>query len=1235
MSNTVVGFTISVDGISSINELNQEIKQTKAAMNALNLTTEEGQKEYAELAQTLGKLTSEQKVLRKQQDDLNKSFMDANKNLGAYDKASAELNKLRKEFKNAAFDGSKTSKEMAELKGRIQELDQSLKKADGQVGQFQRNVGNYPMTFRKVNRALMQSIPGFEMFSGVLRDGEGKISGFGKALIGGFLIFQGAKQIMRAIASLDEFNKKINETRDTVSKFSGAFGDDLESITANTSALAETFNTDSNSIAGAAKSLSKQMGISFEEAMTQIEGALVEGRGNATEFLKTVEEFPDTFQEADKAAGDFGDTNKRLLEANKRLAESQIAIQKDTQRMSDEFKIVGATIKNTLIVFFVKLWDLSKPLISAFRGLFAALWDLGKAVLGVFTGGSKTVDMMQVFTSVVNTILAPIKVVVLALTGLVNILKIFSPILSAVIIMMGAYKAVMIASNIITKIQTFAMGAYTLAMKLYTQFTDGAKKATQGFNLAMKASPIGLIIGAATAAAAAFTTMAGSTDKEIEALEKLAEAEKKAAEEAEKLSDVYRQRVQDREAAYQQEKANLELQYAQGTMAEEAYQNQLTTINKKRITDLQKINNDQLALLRGRVAAGEKITDGEMQQIKASNQALLVEEKQIQAEEAKLKREKIKKAQDAQKKLVADRKKFREDEIKEERGRVALLADLNQRYLDEQIQNIKDSQQRQIAEIENNFMQQKESMKKQYDELVISQQERLDQLIKTFVESREGFFDQTEAIQNAQIEQFKKTNDLYLELAKKNAELLAEVQKLQAKTREELEIQTEDRIKQVREDAANEELEKAIENAEELRSLRDKLLNDRLDSVDAELEMIELKSQEALNNRLKNERDIRKRDEIQRLADEQALVDKINAIKEKGLKLDAQEARLKREAKMGIEIKQEEFDTIAKERQKLNTELSGLQLQQADNAAAEADKTKGAWKKTFTDVLEYTQKGFELISQVMTVVAERQQAQFDKDIERSQERQSRLQEEIDNSSGLRRRYFEQQLELEVSTAQSIEKAKEEARKKAAKQQKAIAIMQSIIQTALAVTAALSGGGNALKIASGVNVIEAIAAGVTGAIQTAVIAAQPLAKGGVVGKGNEIAELIPNFDSGGRVTNRGNIKPLSNGDNVLATLKTGEVVLNQQQQQRIGYSALKKANIPNFAVGGVVGAPSTLITANNKSVADGKIQMDILQRMAEETSNRIDRIQVVYTAATDDDVTKGRTERKTIQTIAQF
>jgi len=88
MSNTVVGFTINIDGVNSINQLNASIAETTKQMNALDQSTEQGKKEFLELQQTVGKLTAQQKALKKAQDDVNKSFLEES-SLGAYDKASA------------------------------------------------------------------------------------------------------------------------------------------------------------------------------------------------------------------------------------------------------------------------------------------------------------------------------------------------------------------------------------------------------------------------------------------------------------------------------------------------------------------------------------------------------------------------------------------------------------------------------------------------------------------------------------------------------------------------------------------------------------------------------------------------------------------------------------------------------------------------------------------------------------------------------------------------------------------------------------------------------------------------------------------------------------------------------------------------------------------------------------------------------------------------------------------
>ncbi len=90
-----------------------------------------------------------------------------------------------------------------------------------------------------------------------------------------------------------------------------------------------------------------------------------------------------------------------------------------------------------------------------------------------------------------------------------------------------------------------------------------------------------------------------------------------------------------------------------------------------------------------------------------------------------------------------------------------------------------------------------------------------------------------------------------------------------------------------------------------------------------------------------------------------------------------------------------------------------------------------------------------------------------------------------------------------------------------------------------------------------------------------------------------------------------------------------------QQSVKGYQTLKKARIPGFANGGMVGAPTTLIQSSNAMVSEGMMQTQMLQDAVMSANNRIDRLQVVYTSSTDYDVRQGRSDRESIITNATF
>jgi hypothetical protein len=942
-------------------------------------------------------------------------------------------------------------------------------------------------------------------------------------LVGGFVAFQGAKLIGQAIQKLDQFISKINETKDTVAQFSGAYGEDLNTLTASTTALAETFKTDATTISAAAEALSKNLGIGFEEALSKLEGTLVEGRGNADDYLKAITEYPEAFKTASGEISDFSEKNKAAVDTNRELAASQIETAKRIEKSTGGISNFGKQLETGFFLVIAEIIDLFKPLTDSFSRLSTSF---GKVFENLKIGGVQ----FNFLGVAVKFLLGPLTTIATLFPILLNALASWYDIVGNVI------KQSPFLQSVFTNISTVITNIIAVFNDLPNIFS-GVVSALQQVGLS-------------------FVNTFQSLFLEAQIF-------------AEQVKGVFGANV------------------------------------KSAIEDLRK---QQAEIGKAGMTIAEAFSKGYNDAKKAGNVVQVEEEKKTKQRLLKVDVEALKKQQEAAaegaKKLSEDRKKFQEDEEKNAKQRAALLSDLSAKAIEERIKNIQDGYQRELAEINNNFEQQKAGLQKQYDDLVLQAQQREKELIKTFGDG------------SKEVIQARKDNTIQIEaVAKAQAEILIQY-----------EIQKNNAIDKVNSDENQKQLDKAKEQADKLKELRDFFLTEEINFIQEKGEMTQLKNQENLNKALAQETDAKKEEQLMKLASEQETIDKIANIRNQIQAFNDAEAQLLDEnGKLKVGITQDEYDKILLARQKLFTELSAEERKQTEDVEKNAAEQTKIRQDQFAQVLEYFKEGIDLIGEAFAVANERQQAAFDADIERSQQRQERLQEELENSTGLRRRFYQEQLDNEIANQAKLEKAKEDAIKRAAKKEKAIAIIQSLINTALAIS-------KANTLVPPANIPAMIAAGIIGAAQTALIAAQPLAKGGVVGK---LSGEVVQFANGGRVTSSGNIKPLSNGDNVLATLKTGEVVLNQDQQRRIGYSTLKAARIPNFALGGVVGAPSGFLQDSLNKVSEEQNRFKVMQDLVLETQNRIDRLQVIYTASTDDDVEKGRNERKEIRATASF
>jgi hypothetical protein len=174
----------------------------------------------------------------------------------------------------------------------------------------------------------------------------------------------------------------------------------------------------------------------------------------------------------------------------------------------------------------------------------------------------------------------------------------------------------------------------------------------------------------------------------------------------------------------------------------------------------------------------------------------------------------------------------------------------------------------------------------------------------------------------------------------------------------------------------------------------------------------------------------------------------------------------------------------------------------------------------------------------------------------------------------------------------------EIKRKQFETDKKYAIAQIIITTALNVIKSL---GNYFKMAF------AIAQGL---IQLSAVNSQQFvpafAEGG----------LVNGFASGGlsgtKIT-KGMGIPIkrSNGDNLLATIKTGEVILNQHQQSALGGArTFKRIGVPGFADGGMINTNN--ISNESDRIVEAIKNLSLVVSVSEITSVQ-NRIQAIETA----------------------
>lgn len=207
-------------------------------------------------------------------------------------------------------------------------------------------------------------------------------------------------------------------------------------------------------------------------------------------------------------------------------------------------------------------------------------------------------------------------------------------------------------------------------------------------------------------------------------------------------------------------------------------------------------------------------------------------------------------------------------------------------------------------------------------------------------------------------------------------------------------------------------------------------------------------------------------------------------------------------------------------------------------------------------------------------------------------------------------FIDRQEQLVLAQAQSEEekaaiqkkfdKKREDAEKLAAKRKKQLALKQAAMDFALGVVQTIAQ--YKLPILWG-PIVALMTVGYL--LQRAIISQQQFAKGG---------QVQPNNVGNGLIKTGPNIPTQKNGDNVLATVRTGEVILNKQQQQALGGARVfRHIGVPGFASGGTVGSTLTAPSFSGREFLNGSnnFNSDTAQQIAELKNLQAQVLEAVY------------------------
>lgn len=404
-------------------------KTKKAADDADRLAR--AQKELAFAESDAAKKLAELNLAKQEANQINKLIIKINQSAeGSYNRLSAQYSLNKIYLNNMTKAERENTEEGRKLVEQTKEIYEEMKRLQEATGKFQLNVGNYTEASDAIiaygdklketlglNSAFGESIlalgrGGAESKAVFTAIGDGA-KALGKTLLGllsnpVFLAIAGIAAAGAAFKWWYDYNAGLVEATRLTQQFTGKSGDDLKTFRNEVQAVADSFNTDFRETLIATNALSKQFGISANEALQLVKDGFLAGGDANGEFLDTLKEYPAYFKEAGISADQFvaivTQTNKMgifsdkgvdaIKEANLRLREMTTA----TAAALDGIGISSEQVQKDLQTGTKTTFDVIQDVSAKLAELPDNAATVGAAIADIFGGPGEDAGLQYLRT---------------------------------------------------------------------------------------------------------------------------------------------------------------------------------------------------------------------------------------------------------------------------------------------------------------------------------------------------------------------------------------------------------------------------------------------------------------------------------------------------------------------------------------------------------------------------------------------------------------------------------------------------------------------------------------------------------------------------------------------------------------------------------------------------------------------------------------------------------------------